>query len=217
MLDAVGEMVAAQAADAGVDLVTSCHPDVPTRLTGDPARITQVLVNLVSNAVKFAPGGEVFVHVTADEDPDCCDAPADRVCLLTEVRDTGVGIDPGRVGEMFAAFTQADASHSREHGGTGLGLAIAREIAHALGGDLSYAPTPGGGSTFTLHATFPTPPSPEDSLDEYARRSLTGRRVLAVDARPHHRTRLEDRGPVGHAHPGRDHGGAGARRDRRGG
>ena len=191
VLDTVGEMVAPQAAASGVELVVSCHPDVPTRLNGDPSRVSQVLVNLVSNAVKFSPGGEVFVHVTHD-DPDCCDAPADTVCLMASVRDTGVGIEPARVVEMFDPFTQADASHSRQHGGTGLGLAIAREIAHALGGDLRHSPTPGGGSTFTLHASFPVPASATGALDEYARTWLAGRRVLVVDGRPHQRLRLEE-------------------------
>ena len=191
VLDRVGEMVAPQAASSGVELVVSCHPDVPSRLNGDPARVSQVLVNLIANAVKFTPGGEVFVHAVWD-DPDCCDHAVDGVCLAVAVRDTGVGIDPGRVGEMFDAFTQADASHSRPHGGAGLGLAIAREIAHALGGDLQHSATPGGGSTFTLHASFPSPPTSAGALDEYARTWLAGRRVLVVDQRPHLRTRLEE-------------------------
>jgi signal transduction histidine kinase len=100
-----------------------------------------VIVNLVSNAVKFTPAGTVSVSVTADDD---------GTWLRVAVTDTGIGIDPADQEKIFEDFQQADPSTERRYGGAGLGLAISRRLAHMLSGRLELVSRPGAGSTFTL-------------------------------------------------------------------
>jgi PAS domain S-box-containing protein len=176
LLDQVISVLAESARSKGLELSSSCDHDVPEVLAGDPTRLSQVLTNLVSNAVKFTDRGEVLVRATAEPGPD------DRTVLRVDVTDTGVGIDPAEVDALFAPFTQADASTTRVYGGTGLGLAISREIVEALGGELSYAQNPAGGSIFTFTAVLGAPAGTlADIEDEYARTWLSGHRVLVVD------------------------------------
>ncbi|MFO1217332.1 MAG: ATP-binding protein [Burkholderiaceae bacterium] len=121
-------------------------PEVPRALVGDPVRLRQVLFNVVGNAVKFTERGEVAVQVAG--------APAehDGVTLQVTVADTGIGVDPERIGRMFEPFTQADASTSRRYGGTGLGLAIVRRLVELMGGHVSFESQPGRGSTVRFSA-----------------------------------------------------------------
>jgi PAS domain S-box-containing protein len=180
LLDQVAGMLAGAARDKGLDLVISCHPDVPAVLSGDPTRVSQVLTNLVSNAVKFTERGGVVVRVTSGP-------VGERVQLQIEVRDSGVGVPEDKLRDLFDPFTQADSSHTRIYGGTGLGLAITREIVEAMGGTIEYAPNPGGGSVFAC--TVLLEPGADDGTadrsdtagDRRAREMLTGRRALVVD------------------------------------
>ena len=133
-------------------------PDLPAALKSDPGRIRQVLLNLVSNAVKFTRDGVVEVRVSAARE----DA---RTWLRVDVIDTGIGIAAEALPRLFQPFTQADASTTRRFGGTGLGLAISRRIAALLGGDVSVVSEPGHGSTFTLRV----PVTPVASSGEQAR------------------------------------------------
>ena len=119
---------------------TRIVPDLPT-VASDRAKVKQILVNLVSNAVKFTPAGSVVVTVTGDVD----DGP-----LRVAVADTGIGIDPADQEKIFEDFQQADPSTERRYGGAGLGLAISRRLSHMLNGRLELASRPGEGSTFTL-------------------------------------------------------------------
>jgi signal transduction histidine kinase len=117
------------------------EPDDPSLVFhADADRVEQIVLNLLSNAVKFTPpGGTVKIMVTAEPD---------QVCL--RVQDTGVGIPADKLEAVFEAFVQVEASRSRVHGGTGLGLAISRQLARAMGGDLTVNSAPGKGSTFSL-------------------------------------------------------------------
>ncbi len=144
----VDEVVAVQAETArekGVDLVVECADDVPATLTGDPTRLSQVVANLVSNAVKFTDRGSVRIVVTSQ-------AERDQVQLRVEVRDTGPGVRPDRLAGLFDPFTQADSSTTRVYGGSGLGLAISSELVAAMEGEIGYQPNPGGGSVFAFTA-----------------------------------------------------------------
>ena len=102
----------------GLELACRIHPDVPERLMGDPARLSQVVVNLVGNATKFTDRGEIVLEVFAES------RTAESVMLQFEVRDSGVGIPADQLDQVFEAFTQVDMSATRKHEGTGLGLAI---------------------------------------------------------------------------------------------
>src|SRR5690606_30381493 len=103
---------------------------VPTRLMGDDLRFNQIVLNLVSNAVKFTEDGWVTVHVELLEQRD------DHVMLEISVRDTGIGMSEEQQAYLFTSFNQADSSTTRRFGGTGLGLAISKQIANQMGGDI---------------------------------------------------------------------------------
>jgi two-component system sensor histidine kinase/response regulator len=156
----------------GLELSWHVHSDVPIWLCGDAARLRQMLVNLIGNAIKFTEVGEVFVDVQCESDTD------EQVTLRVSVRDTGIGIDEDKRGRIFAAFEQADTSTTREFGGTGLGLTITERIAEAMGGRVTVESTPGKGSTFQIIANFAhgqkqhVPVEPPD---------LTDQPVLVVD------------------------------------
>jgi PAS domain S-box-containing protein len=187
VFDQVASMLSEAARAKDLELMVSCHPDVPEVLAGDPTRLAQVLINLGSNAVKFTDSGEVYIRATAEATPE------GRIQLHVTVADTGVGVLDSHVETLFEAFTQADASTTRRYGGTGLGLAISREIVDALGGTIGLEPNPGGGSIFWFTAEFDVPSGPQvDPHDEDARSRLAGRRVLVVDDNAHNRLILEE-------------------------
>ena len=180
LLEHAADLLTESARDRGLDLVVSCHPDVPAVLSGDPTRLAQVVTNLVSNAVKFTERGGVIVRATTA-------ATGPQVELRVEVSDTGVGVPETKLDHLFDPFTQADSSTTRIYGGTGLGLAISQEIVDAMGGRIDYAPNPGGGSIFTFTAVLDE--GAEDGSgdrqgsveDARARERLAGLRALVVD------------------------------------
>ncbi|GAA4119911.1 hypothetical protein GCM10022215_22930 [Nocardioides fonticola] len=186
LLDQVAAMLTETARSKGLDMVVSCHPQVPARLRGDPTRLAQVLTNLVSNAVKFTQRGGVIVRAMAAPD-------GDQVRLSVEVSDTGIGIAPAEVPSLFEPFTQADASTTRLYGGTGLGLAIAKEIVEAMDGRLRYSPNLGGGSVFAFSVLLDTASGVAGaSEDVRARAALQGVRALVVDDTEHNRIIVEE-------------------------
>ena len=132
----------------GLELVSRVAPEVPTLVVGDAARLRQVIVNLVGNAVKFTAKGEVLVEVEARG------RDSDGELLAFAVSDTGIGIPLEKQQMIFEAFAQADSSTTREYGGTGLGLAIAARIVGAMGSRLEVESTPGRGSRFHFEAHF---------------------------------------------------------------
>jgi signal transduction histidine kinase len=137
---AVEPLVAPQLAAKGLAFSHDGCGETPLVARADREKVRQVLLNLLSNAVKFtAPGGRVEV---------ACDADGDRVAV--RVTDTGIGIPPAELGRVFEPFVQVNASLTRPHEGTGLGLAISRDLARAMGGDVTVTSTPGVGSAFTL-------------------------------------------------------------------
>jgi CheY-like chemotaxis protein len=135
-------VAALQAVEKGLQFEVDIEPDVPRLVRGDSRRLQQVILNLVSNAVKFTSEGSIRVRVNAASHAD----HATRVCV--SVRDTGIGIEPGNLERMFEPFTQADVSTTRIYGGTGLGLAIVRELVELMGGVMNAESEPGQGSVF---------------------------------------------------------------------
>ncbi len=162
------------AAKKRVELIFNLDQQLPENLCGDPLRLRQILLNLMSNAVKFTATGEVILNVARVSDH------ADHVFVRFEVHDTGIGMSPEVQAALFRPFMQADSSTTRKYGGTGLGLAICRRLVELMHGEIGVTSEAGKGSTFwftarlqksTLVAVAPEPsPSP-----------LIGRRVLVVD------------------------------------
>ncbi|MBD1915017.1 MULTISPECIES: response regulator [Cyanophyceae] len=170
------DLLAAKASEKGLELAYLLPPQVPQHLMGDVSRLRQVLVNLVNNAIKFTPHGEVIVSVQAQPQTD-----SEQITLQVAVKDTGIGIPADRLHRLFQPFSQVDASTTRQFGGTGLGLAISKRLCELMGGTLWAESHEGQGSTFyfTLRATLdPQPPRPAASPPAH---SLQGRRLLVVD------------------------------------
>jgi signal transduction histidine kinase len=149
-LSRVCGLVAERAREKGLELVLDTD-GLPRAVHGDATRISQALLNLLSNAVKFTEHG--FVSVRGE----LLERDGDVLSVRFEVRDSGIGIDPDRIGSLFSAFEQADTSTTRRFGGTGLGLAITRQLARLMGGDAGVESAPGQGSRFwfTLPARRP--------------------------------------------------------------
>jgi len=122
-------------------------PGTPAEITADPTRLRQILMNLVGNALKFTAKGEVILAL----EPDAATGG-----LRVAVRDTGIGIPPERLSQLFQPFTQADSSTTRRFGGTGLGLAISRRLVERMGGTLDVESVEGQGSCFSF--TLPVDP-----------------------------------------------------------
>ena len=174
VMDNLVHLVGLQAENKGLELLFVEPVDLPMRLVGDPLRLSQVLVNLGSNAVKFTEQGEVVVSIEEAQ------RGAHEVILRFAVRDTGIGMSEEQRQRLFRAFEQADSSTSRRYGGTGLGLAISRYLVGMMGGELDVQSTPGSGSTFRFSARFGLQPGTQN--DAAARVAvLRGARLLVVD------------------------------------
>ncbi len=149
LLDSVLEIAGQRAMEKQLDLVAVLGGGVPARLIGDSNRLRQVMLNLVSNAVKFTERGGVRIDVKVTERAD-----PENVSIRLSVTDTGIGIAPSALQRLFQPFTQADASTTRRYGGTGLGLTISKQLIEVLGGRIGVDSKPGGGSCFWIEAPF---------------------------------------------------------------
>jgi PAS domain S-box-containing protein len=166
-----------KATEKGLEMSYNIADNTPTRLIGDITRLRQVLVNLVSNAVKFTKTGCIEITVTTEEhQPE-----SNQFLLHFSVRDTGIGIPPERMDRLFKTFSQVDASTSRQYGGTGLGLAISKRIAEMMGGTMWVESKINKGSTFhfTVQAIID---SAEESVE--ARKLLATKTVLIINDNP---------------------------------
>jgi two-component system sensor histidine kinase/response regulator len=173
-IEDAAELLALRAQEKNLEFICRVDPDVQTFLKGDPGRLRQVLINLGSNAVKFTAQGEIFIEVRLDSETE------EGITIRVEVRDTGIGIPAGKIGLLFSAFQQVDASTTRRFGGTGLGLAISKRLAEAMGGEIGIASVEGSGSTFWFTAVFAKQPRRDrgPGLDQA---KIQGVRVLVVD------------------------------------
>ena len=173
VLDDVLALSRVTAAGKGLPLIEDVRLPRPCLVEGDPARLRQVLYNLLGNAIKFTDSGEVRLTVARRPGVEsgglppipgpAGDDPA-QIRIGFEIADTGVGIPPDQIDRIFEAFQQLDNSFGRRHQGTGLGLTISREIARAMGGDITCQSAPGKGSVFTLGV--PLAPAAQDAKPE---------------------------------------------------
>lgn len=163
LIDHVLELMRPQLDEKHLALELSVDPGVPESIISDGEKIRQILINFLSNAVKFTSQGSIHVGLKSGE---AVSAPGYPVSV--QVADTGIGIAPDKLGLVFEAFKQADGSTSRRFGGTGLGLTISRELAWLLGGDIRVKSIPGIGSTFTLLLPAELPSEPHDSASDHA-------------------------------------------------
>lgn len=168
------QMVTLRAAEKGLEIACRVAPEIPDHLMGDSGRLQQVLVNLLGNAVKFTETGEVFVNVTAES------ISSDMARLEFSVSDTGIGIAPDKLEQVFRPFEQAESSTTRRFGGTGLGLAISRQLVEMMHGRMWLESEVGKGSTFRFTAEFDVSTT-QQVFPPAELRSLQGLSVLVVD------------------------------------
>jgi signal transduction histidine kinase/ActR/RegA family two-component response regulator len=176
------------------NLTLECHvaADLPPLIVGDPTRVRQVLMNLISNALKFTAEGGVHVNVQAAGDPAI--GPA----AIFRVTDSGIGIEPGAAAKLFRAFSQADSGTTRKYGGTGLGLAISLRLVTLMGGSIGMESEPGGGSTFWFLVPAKIVPAKiaEPSIPAPVRDPLPAEEAAAIAARAAWRILVVEDNPV---------------------
>jgi two-component system sensor histidine kinase/response regulator len=185
ILDEISNIVAYKAEEKGIEISYHVDQGVATSLRGDSLRLKQVLINLITNAIKFTESGLIDIHIWVAERKE------EMVKLAIDVRDTGIGMTTEQMGRLFQAFTQAESSTTRTYGGTGLGLTISRRLLELMGGGLSVSSELGVGSTFHALAWL--------RLDLQMSRQegpnlevLRNWRILLVDDNPVARSVLED-------------------------
>ncbi len=173
VIEDVSDILAPKAEEKRLELLCMMHPKVPEFLRGDPSRLRQILLNLLTNAVKFTDRGQVMIEVA------CVQEDTGSALIKLAVHDTGIGVPPERMDRLFQSFTQVDSSTTRKYGGTGLGLTISDQIARVMQSQIQVESTVGKGSTFWLEARFKKqacaqrpPASPKE---------LHGLKVLVLD------------------------------------
>jgi PAS domain S-box-containing protein len=161
-----------RASQKGLELICDIASDVPQHVLGDPTRLRQVLINLTGNAIKFTDRGEIVISLAVEARTE------GSVMLQVAVRDSGIGIPADKLDSIFEAFSQADASTTRQYGGTGLGLSISSRLVELMGGKMSVDSEPGKGSTFQFTLALGVDGTPTRPL---ATEQLAGKKVLVVD------------------------------------
>ena len=181
----VTKVLAIKAQQKGMEFIFDVSPEVPINVVGDPARLRQILVNLIGNAIKFTEKGEIEVKIRAEIHE------AEGTFIRFSVRDTGIGIPADKQDKIFGAFSQADSSTTRKYGGTGLGLSIVGQLVGLMGGKLWVESGSGMGSTFCFAVQFGpgVAPAPGELLDVS---QLAGVPILIVDDNATNRRILEE-------------------------
>ncbi len=191
LLDDIVELVGVSAHSRGLELIKDFDPRLPSVVRGDPARLRQILLNLTTNSVKFTEHGNVTIKtIPAPPDPKE-PSDSDRVTVIFEVTDTGIGISDEDKRRIFDAFVQADSSSTRHYGGTGLGLAICKRLATMMGGDITVDSDLGHGSTFRTIIPLRRSPQSVAIRVRHTGTDLAGLRVLVVDDNTTNRLALD--------------------------
>jgi len=177
LIEKIGQIIAMRAHKKGLELSYQVMPDVPNSLTGDPDRLRQILINLITNAIKFTKKGEVLVEVQYDKDRA---KTKDAALLRFSVKDTGIGIPREKLNSIFDSFIQVSSSVTRQYGGTGLGLTISQRLIGLMGGRIWVQSKVGQGSTFYFTAQFGIQTQPKKPIT-LPLVDLSGLKVLVID------------------------------------
>jgi signal transduction histidine kinase/ligand-binding sensor domain-containing protein/DNA-binding response OmpR family regulator len=175
-IEEVLDVFSTKAAHAGLDLIYQIDNDIPPQIIGDVTRLRQILINLVGNAIKFTEQGEVFICVQLFQSEKKAD-----IELRFEVRDTGIGIAPDKLGRLFKAFSQVDSSTTRKYGGTGLGLVICEKLIALMGGKVEVESEQGKGSIFRFNIRTKAGVQPIQASLHLNSEDLERKRILVVD------------------------------------
>ena len=175
LIDEIVGLFYHRALEKKLELSYQVDPGLPLDYIGDGVRIRQVMVNLVSNALKFTDGGEVRIDIRPSGEP----SEEDRIGLTFSVQDSGIGIPKDRLSKLFEPFNQLDASTSRRYGGSGLGLAICQRLVNLMGGAIHLESEPGVGSVFSFDISLRQAEASSSITEE--KEIFAGKRVLIVD------------------------------------
>ncbi|MFA6224110.1 MAG: response regulator [Desulfomonilaceae bacterium] len=183
-LEDISDLLAMRAQEKDLELVCLIDPEVPSFVIGDPGRLRQILTNIIGNAIKFTPHGEVSVNVFVLGELES------KTILKFTVTDTGIGIPADKVEQLFDPFTQIDSSDTRQYGGTGLGLSISKNLVELMGGEIGVESGIDNGSIFWFTAVLEQQPfAPPKHVSP--REEICGRRILGVDDNATNRRLLE--------------------------
>ncbi|MBC7913273.1 MAG: response regulator, partial [Pyrinomonadaceae bacterium] len=174
-VESVLDVFANKAAQQGLDMVYQIDHLLPVMIVGDSLRLRQILINFVSNAMKFTEKGEVFVEI------NLLKASNDNLEIGFNVNDTGIGIPQDKLSRLFKAFSQVDSSTTRKYGGTGLGLVISQKLIHLMGGDVSVSSEVGKGTIFSFNIQAKAAQSSKKQYTVLNGAGIEGKRVLIVD------------------------------------
>jgi len=158
-VEEVGRLLLGKAQEKKIELRWHVPQNIPNQLYGDPGRLRQILINLVTNAIKFTHAGSVTIDVRLLEEN------RSQAHIRFDIRDTGIGIPPGRLHKLFKTFSQVDASTTRKHGGTGLGLAISKKLTQMMGGEIDVESEPERGANFWFTVRLSKQPVASDAAE----------------------------------------------------
>ncbi|MCV2365632.1 response regulator [Paucibacter sp. DJ1R-11] len=189
LLQELDELSRPQALSKALALRLQADADVPEWISADPTRLRQILLNLLGNALKFSERGQVMLHLSRQQ------SALGQTLLRCDVSDTGLGMDADTQGKLFQRFSQGDSTRMRRFGGTGLGLEISRNLARAMGGDISVVSSPGQGSTFTvdlpLLSCAAPPVNPSSASEEAPNNTPPRLRILVSEDHATNRSYLQ--------------------------
>jgi two-component system sensor histidine kinase/response regulator len=176
-IEDVLDVFSTRIAETGIEIVYRIEENVPLQIVGDKLRLQQVLTNLINNAIKFTPKGEVFIGVALINDQ-----PDDgSLKLRFDVKDTGIGIPDDKLQRLFKAFSQVDSSTTRKYGGTGLGLVISEKLVKLMQGEITVESLPGKGSTFSFTIKTNIGTKVLTAYKQYNLSDQEGKKILVVD------------------------------------